>query len=56
MQDSADEATYWDYSFEEIGTEDIDSMIDHIFHYNCNKVNLVTHGTAANSSLVLAST
>ena len=53
----ADKQSYWDYSFEEIGNEDLNSMIDKIIAErveSCTKVALVTHSSAASSALVLA--
>ena len=51
---------YWNFSFEDIGKEDIVSMVDRIIlernkpDEGCSKVTLVTHGTGANSALVAA--
>ena len=52
-----DKKAYWNYSFDEIGNEDVDSMINKIIAervFSCDKVTLVTHSTGANSALVLA--
>ena len=50
---------YFDYTYEEIGREDIASILDMIIEERidreCSKVTLVTHGTAANEALVAAS-
>ena len=48
---------YWNFSYEEVGNEDISSMVDMIIanrYESCSKVAIVTHSSAANSSLVLA--
>ena len=57
LADPVDEWAYWDFSFEEIGNEDVSSMIDKIIATrvnSCTKVAVVTHSTAANSAIVLA--
>ena len=51
---------YWNFSYEEIGREDINSMVDTIIASRnqideCQKVTIVTHSTGANASLVAAS-
>ena len=59
LSNPAEKAEYWDYSYEEIGNEDVNSMLDKIIEEridrSCNKVTLVTHSTGANSSLSSAS-
>ena len=51
---------YWDYSFYEMGNEDIVSMVDRIIAERnspddgCSKVTIVTHSTGANAVLVAA--
>ena len=52
---------YWDFDSENIGREDIVTMIDTIISSRnkptdgCSKVTVVTHGTGANQVLVAAS-
>ena len=51
-------AAYWDYTFAEIGKEDVASMVDEIIIQRpktCEKVQIVAHGTGVNSVLVGAS-
>ena len=51
---------YWNFSFEEVGREDLNSMVDAIILARnrevegCGKVTIVTHSTGANSALVAA--
>lgn len=52
---------YWDFSFDEIGREDVVAMIDSIIANRnlpedggCSKVTVVTHSTGANQILVAA--
>ena len=52
---------YWNFSFEDIGREDVTTMVDSIIVMRnqkdeCQKVTIVTHSTGANSTLVAAST
>ena len=57
LTDEAQAIQYWDFTYDQIGIEDINSMVDLIIADrvgNCDKVTLVTHSTAANSSLVAA--
>lgn len=58
--DAEGKFNYWNFSFEEVGREDINSMVDNIIADRnqvdeCNKVTIVTHSTGANSALVAAS-
>ena len=57
-ESAEDNKAYWDFSFEQVGNEDVDSMIDMIIaerhDSTCSKVTLVTHSSAANSALALA--
>jgi len=49
---------YWDYSFEEIGTDDIPAFVDAIIAARvgaCNKVTLIPHSDSVNASLIAAS-
>ena len=54
-----DEAKFWDYTYAEIGSDDIQTMITTIieerFDRDCSKVAVLTHSTAANSALTAAS-
>jgi pimeloyl-ACP methyl ester carboxylesterase len=50
---------YWNFSFEDIGREDVSSMVDTIIASRnqtdeCKKVTIVTHSTGANAALVAA--
>ena len=57
LEDPVDQKSYWDYSFEQVGNEDVSTMVDKIIesrYESCTKVTLVTHSSAANSSLALA--
>ena len=52
-------ADYWNFSFEEIGREDVRSIIDGVVSLrndgeSCHKVTLITHSTGANEALVAA--
>ena len=51
--DPAQVYDYWAFSFEEIGMEDVSSMVDKIIATrndgeSCHKVTLITHSTGAN--------
>ena len=56
-----DPANYWEFSYEDIGNEDIVSMVDRIIAERnspsdgCSKITIVTHSTGANAVLVAAS-
>ena len=54
-----DEEKFWDYTYAEIGSDDIQTMISTIieerFDRECSKVAVLTHSTAANSALAAAS-
>ena len=52
-------ADYWDFSFDEIGREDVRSIVDTVVSLrndgdSCHKVTLITHSTGANQALVAA--
>jgi len=50
-------AAYWDYTYENIGLEDVSAFVNTIVTARpgaCNKVTLVPHSTAVNSALVAA--
>ena len=57
LTDPLQETQYWDYSFENIGKEDIPAYVDAIIAARagaCNKVTLVPHSTGVNAALVAA--
>lgn len=50
---------YWNFSFEDMGKEDLTSMVDSVIasrnqQDECNKLTIITHSTGANQSLVAA--
>ena len=53
-------SSFWDFTFEQIGTEDIPAFVDKIIDVRlntgagCDKVTLVPHGSAVNAALVAA--
>ena len=57
---SAAEADYWNFTFDEIGREDLNSMIDKIIATRnlptdgCSKVTVVAHDSGASQILVAA--
>lgn len=60
LADPVQNLAYWDFSYEEIGMEDITTMVNEIVasrkgNGDCNKVTIVSHGTGGNSALVAAS-
>lgn len=58
LADPVQNGQYWDYSFHNEGLEDVPAFVDSIIAARpgaCNKVTIVAHSTAVNSSLVAAS-
>lgn len=58
MADPLQVAQYYDYSYHEIGMDDVPVFVDTIIAARplaCNKVTLVPHSTAVNAAVVAAS-
>ena len=57
LLDPIQKAEYWNYTFHEIGTEDIPAMVDKIIAErpgNCAKVTLIPHSSGVNAAMVAA--
>lgn len=56
-RDPLTSSAFWDYTFDNIGKEDVPAFIDAVIANrtgDCNKVQLLTHSSGANSALVAA--